>query len=201
MAGTVGFKRAKFFIYDKADKVVQTQVVEGRAGLGGTTEATISGLSAESVKVYASDVAYYVAQRGTGSVELSLSILDIPQTLVASLLGRTENSEGITLVGQNTEPPYAGVLLESHTLDGQPIFFALLKGKFRLNEESMSTNEDTLSEPEADELEGNFIADANGNVYATAVGEAKRTAIEKLFTSISGTVQATTTTTSTTRAS
>lgn len=63
MASTIGFKRAKFFIYDKADKVVKTHVVEGKANQGGTVEASISGLSAESVKVYASNVAYYVAQR------------------------------------------------------------------------------------------------------------------------------------------
>lgn len=63
MASTIGFKRAKFFIYDKDDKVENTHVVEGRANQGGTTEASISGLSAEAVKVYASNVAYYVAQK------------------------------------------------------------------------------------------------------------------------------------------
>ena len=198
MASTIGFKRAKFFIYDKADKVVKTHVVEGKANQGGTVEASISGLSAESVKVYASNVAYYVAQRGTGSVELSLSVLDMTPELTADLLGRKQNEAGITILGADTEPPYAGVLLEASTLANEPIFFALLKGKFRLDEQALSTNEEELSEPEADELEGQFIADARGQVYATAVGEDKRTAIEKLFTEIAGTVQATTTTTSTT---
>lgn len=59
-------------------------------------------------KVYASDVAYYVAQRGTGSVELSLSILDLPDQVAADMLGRKENEEGIVLVGSNTQPPYVG---------------------------------------------------------------------------------------------
>lgn len=53
--------------------------------------------------MYASNVAYYVAQRGTGSVELSLSILDITDVLAARLLGRKENEDGIYLVGENTE--------------------------------------------------------------------------------------------------
>ena len=57
MASTIGFKRAKFFIYDKDDTVVNTHVVEGKANRGGTVEASISGLSAEAVKVYASNVA------------------------------------------------------------------------------------------------------------------------------------------------
>ena len=146
MASTIGFKRAKFFIYDKADKVVKTHVVEGKANQGGTVEASISGLSAESVKVYASNVAYYVAQRGTGSVELSLSVLDMTPELTADLLGRKQNEAGITILGADTEPPYAGVLLEASTLTNEPIFFALLKGKFRLDEQALSTNEEELSE-------------------------------------------------------
>ena len=178
MASTIGFKRATFFIYDKDDKVEDTYVVEGKANKGGTTEASISGLSAEAVKVYASNVAYYVAQRGTGSVELSLSILDITDVLAARLLGRKENEDGIYLVGENTEPPYAGVLMESAALDGQPIFFALLKGKFRLDEQNLATNED--------ELEGQFVADAHGNTYATARGEDKREALKQLFYNIAG---------------
>lgn len=188
MASTIGFKRAKFFIYDNDDKVENTHVVEGKANKGGTTEASISGLSAEAVKVYASNVAYYVAQKGTGSVELSLSVLDMTEALASELLGRKENEDGITLVGESTTPPYAGVLMESEALDGQPIFFALLKGKFRLDEQNLATNEDELSEPEADELEGQFVADANGNTYATARGEDKRAALEALFENIDGSV-------------
>lgn len=195
MASTIGFKRAKFFIYDKEDKVEETHVVEGKANKGGTTEASISGLSAEAVKVYASNVAYYVAQKGTGSVELTLSILDMTEALAAALLGRKENEDGIMLVGESTQPPYAGVLMESEALDGQPIFFALLKGKFRLDEQNLATNEDELSEPEADELEGQFVADANGNTYATARGEDKRAALEALFDNIAGDNSTTTTTT------
>ena len=49
MPSTIGFKKAKFFIYDKDDAVVNTHVVEGKANRGGTVEASISGLSAEAV--------------------------------------------------------------------------------------------------------------------------------------------------------
>ena len=186
MASTIGFKRAKFFIYDKDDNVENTHVVEGKANKGGTVEASISGLSAEAVKVYASNLAYYVAQRGTGSVELSLSVLDITEELSNALLGREENEDGIVLVGTNTEPPYAGILMESQALDGEPVFFALLKGKFRLDEQNLATNEDELQEPDPDELEGQFVADANGNVYAAAKGEDKRESVRQLFYNVAG---------------
>ena len=35
MASTIGFKRAKFFIYDEQDKVTKTHVVECKANKGG----------------------------------------------------------------------------------------------------------------------------------------------------------------------
>ena len=55
MASTIGFKRATFFIYDKEDKVESKHVVEGKANRGGTTEASISGLTAEAVNFAALD--------------------------------------------------------------------------------------------------------------------------------------------------
>lgn len=187
MATTIGFRRAEFFIFDRDDEVSSTYMVEGKANKGGTVEASISGLSAEAVKVYASNLAYYVAQRGTGSVELSLSVLDITEELSNALLGREANEDGIVLVGTDTEPPYAGVMMETQALNGEPIFFALLKGKFRLDEQNLATNEDELQEPEPDELEGQFVADGNGNVYAAAQGEDKREAVRQLFYNIAGT--------------
>lgn len=194
MATTIGFRRAEFFIFDKDDEVTSTYMVEGKANKGGTVEASISGLSAEAVKVYASNLAYYVAQRGTGSVELSLSVLDITEELSNALLGREANKDGIVLVGTDTEPPYAGVMMETQALNGEPIFFALLKGKFRLDEQNLATNEDELQEPEPDELEGQFVADGNGNVYAAAQGEDKREAIRQLFYNVAGTSSTTETT-------
>ena len=184
MTSTIGFKRATFFEFDKDDKVVDNYVVEGKQNKGGTVEASISGLSAEATKVYASNVPYFISQKGTGSVELSLSVLDVPETVLNSVLGRKENEDGITLVGEHTESPYVGVLLEANALSGEPVFFALLKGKFRLDEQSMETNEDEVSEPAPDELEAEFVADASGNIYATAKGENKRSLMEELFNKV-----------------
>ena len=57
MATVIGFKRGTYYIYDEDDKVVKTHVLEGKANRGGMVEASISGLSAEPVKVYASNIA------------------------------------------------------------------------------------------------------------------------------------------------
>src|SRR5699024_9347012 len=110
------------------------------------------------------------------------------QELQSDLLGRVENEDGIVFIGSETQPPYAGVLLESNALSGEPVFFALLKGKFSLDEQTMSTNEEEQAEPEEEEMTGSFVADANGNNVATAKMEA-------LFHNISGDTTTTTTTT------
>ena len=120
------------------------------------------------------------------------------QELQSDLLGRVENEDGIVFIGSETQPPYAGVLLESNALSGEPVFFALLKGKFSLDEQTMSTNEEEQAEPEAEEMTGSFVADANGNTVATAKGEDKRAKMEALFHNISGDATTTTTTTTTT---
>ena len=135
--------------------------------------ATVSGLSAEAVKVYASDQPYYVTQQGTGEVELSLSVLDLPPTVTNALLGYEEDESGITWIGDKTQPPYAGIMMESTSLSGEPYFFSLLKGKFRLDEQSFETNEDQPSEPQPDELTGSFVA-VDGVAYGMARGEDKR---------------------------
>ena len=48
----------------------------------------------------------------------------------------------------------------------------------------METNEDEVSEPAPDELEAEFVADASGNIYATAKGENKRSLMEELFSKV-----------------
>ena len=63
MATTIGFKRATIFVYNDDDTVKNTFVVEGNSNEGGTVSASISGLSAESTKTYASNIPYFVSQQ------------------------------------------------------------------------------------------------------------------------------------------
>jgi len=50
-------------VYGDDDKVKDTFVVEGNSNEGGTVSASISGLSAESTKTYASNIPYFVSQQ------------------------------------------------------------------------------------------------------------------------------------------
>lgn len=72
------------------------------------------------------------------------------------------------------------IVMESNLLNGEPYFFSLLKGKFRLEEQTFETNEDQPQEPQPDELTGSFVA-VDGITYGMAKGEDKRQAVLNKF--------------------
>lgn len=112
-------------------------------------------------------------------------MLDLPQEATNALLGYEESEDGIVWVGEDTRPPYAGIVMESNLLNGEPYFFSLLKGKFRLEEQSFETNEDQPQEPQPDELTGSFVA-VDGITYGMAKGEDKRQAVLNKFDNLNG---------------
>ncbi len=66
----VGFKKMTIGVFDEAGKIPTANqfVIEGKQDKGATVSAEITGLSKEPTKVYGSDIAYYVSQKGTGAV-------------------------------------------------------------------------------------------------------------------------------------
>ncbi|MGE6379772.1 major tail protein [Peribacillus muralis] len=168
----VGFKRGTFVVLDKNGKATKDVfVVEGKANKGGTTEATISGISPESIKVHASNVAYYVSAKGTGDVKADIGILDLPEDMTEAVLGRKKHADGFTLIGESTEPPYVAALLESEDSSGQPVLFALLKGKMSAGDVSLKTNEDKQATPEDEKLTMECIANNDGETIAYGIGK------------------------------
>lgn len=84
----IGFKRMKIQpLNDDGAPDGTTIVVEGKANEGASQEATVSGISPEAVKVWGSDVPYYVSQKGTGDISVALTILDLPSDAEAKILG------------------------------------------------------------------------------------------------------------------
>ncbi|WP_226994720.1 phage tail protein, partial [Enterococcus cecorum] len=95
----VGFKKATIAVLNGELKVVSTKkyVVEGKQGKGATSSFELSGLSSEAVKVYGSDVAYYVVQDGVGDPNMKLNLLDLPFDIENEILGTLKKSEGLFL--------------------------------------------------------------------------------------------------------
>lgn len=174
----VGFKRMHIGVL-KAGKVDgEIIVIEGNENKGATVTAEISGLSSEAVKVYGSDVAYYVAQKGTGDVSAEFGVLDMPDKDEDRIMGHKVDLEsGITFIGEDSEPPYCAVILESDTLKGEKAVYALLKGKFSKDSVSLNTKEEGNIEPEADSFTFSCIASdeekTKGQSVAKLIGDEK----------------------------
>ncbi|PJN91406.1 major tail protein [Bacillus sp. mrc49] len=167
----VGFKRATVGVLDVNGKVTKDVfVIEGKTNKGGTKEATISGISPESIKSFASNVAYYVNAKGTGDVKAELSILDVPEEMAVAVLGRKKHTDGFTLIGERTEAPYVAVLLESEDATGQPVFFALLKGKMSAGDVSLKTSENKPVEPDDEKLTMECVSNNDGETIAYGIG-------------------------------
>lgn len=179
MTTKVGFKLARFGIFNTEEtKVTKTFLVDGKNRKGGTVEADISGLDAEAVKSFASDGAYYVLKSGVGDVKQTISLLEPEAALEQELLGRQLDEDGMVRIGRNTRPPYASCVMESETLDGKPVFLALLKGKYGQDDMKLATKEDKNAEPEATQYTGDFVYNDDGDVLIVAVGEEFR---EKIY--------------------
>lgn len=179
MSIKVGFKRATFVVLDELGQATDKKfVIEGKAGKGGTTEATISGISPDAIKKFASNVAYYVSSKGVGDVKADIGILDVPEEMTEAVLGRKKHTDGFTLIGEDTEPPYVAGILESEDATGKPVLFALLKGKFSAPDVSMKTNEDKPAEPDDEKLTMECVANNEGQTIAYGIGEELKAKIE-----------------------
>lgn len=156
----IGFKRIKIQPLD-ADGTAKGAliVLEGKDSEGATQEATISGLSPEAVKVWGSDAAYYVSQKGTGDVSISLKLLDMPAAAENSILGyETDEELGAQFIGDQTEPPYCAIALESEDAIGNVALFGFFKGKFGKSDIALKTKEGAAFTPDGETYTYSVVA-------------------------------------------
>lgn len=172
----VGFKRAKIQVYDKDGKPVagQKYVVEGAQNKGATSTAEITGLSKEATTVAGSNITYYISRRGTGEVKVNLGLLDFPEGASDVVLGyKKDGEDGITYIGEDTEAPYVGIILESENLQGDKAELAFYKGTFSREQISLKTLDPKENfTPEADAYVFSAISsDAEGEQKGQTVGK------------------------------
>lgn len=159
----IGFSKAIFTIGDKQYVVDKDN--------GGTIEAKITGIANEATTVDASDVPFYVYQKGVGTIKCSLTLFDIQSVegLYEDLYGISKE-DGIALVGVDTAPKYTSLILVSENHEGKPLYFGLTKGKFAHPEMEMGTKtSDGKVDPKKTVTSGTFISDSRGYSYMTAV--------------------------------
>lgn len=191
MSTLVGFKALRIAVHDKAGKVTAIHKIEGKDNQGGMISAEVGGLSSDPVKVYASNRAYYVVQKGTGDVSATLSALDMPEAVENEILGYKTASGGFTIIGENTEPPYCSIMMESEDLHGKKALLGLFKGKFSKDGVSLETKTNENVEPEGTEYTFSAVASDKdefaGQVFAKYVGD-EESVITAMETAVIGTV-------------
>lgn len=176
----VGFEQAIISV-PKADGTGVDQLVIDKTG-GGTIEASISGISPDQTTVYASNVPIWVSSKGVGELTASLNVFDLYKNNVYDrVMGITRDSDGVAMVGQDTEAPYVSVVFVSSTVDGKKMFLGLTKGRFSHPELALNTTESGGTEPNTETIEGSFVTDSRGIAYMSGVEEANKLTLNKFI--------------------
>lgn len=181
-----GFKKFHIFLYSADGRFLKKFILEGKTGEGASQKLEIEGLSKEPTSVAGSNTIYYQSRKGTGKVSANATLIDMPFEIENAILGRKVTTEGTAMVGADTEAPYAAIIGESETANGDKIYAGLLRGVFRREKFDLGTldpNEDF--KPEG--VEYGFSAenfksddkDYDGQVFAYHVGTEE--SAKKLF--------------------
>lgn len=181
-----GFKKFHIFLYSADGTFFKKFILEGKTGEGASQKLEIEGLSKEPTSVAGSNTIYYQSRKGTGKVSANATLIDMPFEIENAILGRKITTEGTAMVGADTEAPYAAIIGESETANGDKIYAGLLRGVFRREKFDLGTldpNEDF--KPEG--VEYGFSAenfksddkDYDGQVFAYHVGTEE--SAKKLF--------------------
>lgn len=152
---TYGFSRITIQQLDNELKPVagKKHIIDGKPKEGAAASFEITGLTKEPSKTFGSNIAYYVARKGHGDIAANLGILDVPSATEHEMLGHKKASEESKVyhIGEDTEPPYYAVLIESEDLYGEKLGFGMYAGTFSLDGVKGETLNDDDFTPEPGE--------------------------------------------------
>lgn len=164
----IGFEKAIISVPKATGQGVEQLVIDKTGG--GTIESSITGISPEQTTVYASNVPIWVSAKGIGEIKATLNVFDLYKNNVyEKILGITRDTEGVAMVGEDTEAPYVSVVFVSRNPEGKDVFLGLTKGRFSHPEMNLATTESGGTEPGTESIEGSFVTDSRGVAYLSAV--------------------------------
>ena len=166
-----GFEKLHIFLY--TGSTPEYYVLEGKDGAGATQKIELEGLSKEPTGAAGSDGTYYQARKGVGKVSANLTLFDVPHEVENKMLGRVTTTDGITLIGKDTEAPEAAIIAETHTVEGEPIYIAVLRGVFRrdkLSTETIDPNEEFKPEGAEYVFSGQVLKSDDPEMNGQSVG-------------------------------
>lgn len=154
MSQTYGFEKLSIRVLkddltpDTAKDLIE---IKGDPKKGAAVKMEITGLTKKPVKVFGSNIAYFLARKGTGEVAANFGLLDLDSKQEGEILGFVLAQAGIQGMGEETEPPYVAAVAESEDLYGTPVAFAMVAGSFSRDGFSLATKTDEDFTPEPGE--------------------------------------------------
>lgn len=182
---TVGFKSLTVRILDGNQTPTDGEnlfIIQGKKGEGATQTAKISGLAADAIKSFGSNIAYHVNNRGVGDVKVDLGLLDIPVALYVKALGY-EDDDGILDFGADTVSKDVAILLESNTADGGGAYYGFYKGNLAMDAIDLNTLKEKAEELATTNVSFAAGASTNENTknkYGTMYFGSDETKIKKM---------------------
>lgn len=167
-----GFKRIYVGVFNNASKIERLFVWEDDKG--GTVRMNITGLAPDKTDMFASNKRVWIKKQGTNEIKTDLEVFNIPSDELNTVLGRKKDNNGTTWVGVDTRAPYVTIVGESQDgITGEPIYVALLKGIFSLDNIELKTKGEKAEAPEVTKLVGDWMnrkINVDGNVVENAYG-------------------------------
>lgn len=155
-SAVVGFKKIHVGIFaDKEEKIIKKYIWEDENG--GTVNMNITGLAPEMVDMWASNKRVWMKKQGTNEIKSDNDLFNIPTSDLNDVLGRDKDDNGTSWIGDDTRAPYVAVIGESETINGDPIYCALVKGTFSLDSIEFKTKADKSEAPEPTKLTGDWM--------------------------------------------
>ena len=133
---------------DENDKITDTRKVSGLSEVKVELTNDLKTLAAD-------DGPYLVLSGGINQAKETLNLYDVDSTMKHDLYG-VDVTNGIEKYTKDFTPNYVATLFRTKLSNGKHVWVGLLKGMFALPGISSKT-QDGAPDPEADEIEGNFV--------------------------------------------
>lgn len=174
--GTQGFRRIFIGIMDDQENVVNVVSIDEDSG--GAVELKTSGFSGQMNVTYASNIAYYVSNAGTGTGKIELSAMELPSDVATDVLGDEVNEDGVYMTKSDVKQPYVAIIAEAQDLNQNPMWIGIAKAKFATTDaEDFKTGEDKGMTPGNVSLTGNAITRRKDKLVKTKASNSNGTTL------------------------
>lgn len=187
---SIGFEKLTIRVKDGNPASLKTNlfVIEGKTDEGATSSVKISGLAVDPVKTWGSNKVYKISGKGVGDAKAEFDIIDIPDDVMAAILGYNVDSNKIITASSSTEAPECAILIEDTDARGDKLMLGFLSGKFSYDGVEMSTAKGKAEELKPDAVSFSIGSADNGEFFKkysgtdVAAQAAVRTALDVTVT-------------------